>query len=130
MDFLDGIRLTGLTVFGRHGVYDHEREDGQDFIVDLRLHLSLRAAAASDDVADTVHYGELAERVAAVVAGEPVNLLETLASRIADLVLEDERIHGVEVTVHKPQAPIPLTFADVSVTVQRESHLQREWSEA
>jgi len=130
MDFLDGITLTGLTVFGRHGVYDHEREDGQDFIVDLRLHLSLRAAAASDDVADTVHYGELAERVAAVVAGEPVNLLETLASRIADLVLEDERIHGVEVTVHKPQAPIPLTFADVSVTVQRESHLQREWSEA
>ena len=119
MDFLDGITLTGLTVFGRHGVYAHEREDGQDFVVDLRLHLSLRAAAASDDVADTVHYGELAERVAAVVAGEPVNLLETLATRIADVVLTDERIHGVEVTVHKPQAPIPLTFGDVSVTIAR-----------
>lgn len=119
MDFLDGITLTGLTVFGRHGVYAHEREDGQDFVVDLRLHLSLRAAAASDDVGDTVHYGELAERVAAVVAGEPVNLLETLATRIADVVLTDERIHGVEVTVHKPQAPIPLTFGDVSVTITR-----------
>jgi len=129
MDFLDTITLTGLTVFGRHGVFAHERENGQDFIVDLCLHLSVRQAAASDDVADTVHYGELAERVAAVVAGEPVNLLETLATRIADMVLEDERIHRVEVTVHKPHAPIPLTFADVSVTVQRVSHVQREWSE-
>ncbi|MDQ4215186.1 dihydroneopterin aldolase [Microbacterium capsulatum] len=119
MDFADGITLTGLTVFGRHGVYEHERVDGQEFLVDLRLHLSLRAAAASDDVADTVHYGELAERVAAIVAGEPVNLIETLATRIADAVLEDERIHVVEVTVHKPHAPIPLTFADVSVTVTR-----------
>ena len=129
MDFLDAITLTGLTVFGRHGVFAHERENGQDFIVDLRLHLSVRQAAASDDVADTVHYGELGEKVAAVVAGEPVNLLETLATRIADMVLEDERIHGVEVTVHKPHAPIPLNFADVSVTVQRVSHVQREWSE-
>ena len=119
MDFLDEISLTGLTVYGHHGVYDHERADGQPFLVDLRLHLSLRAAAASDDVADTVHYGELAERVAAIVAGEPVNLLEKLAARIADVVLEDERVQAVDVTVHKPQAPIPLTFADVSVTVHR-----------
>ena len=119
MDFLDEISLTGLTVYGHHGVYDHERADGQPFLVDLRLHLSLRAAAASDDVADTVHYGELAERVAAVVAGEPVNLLEKLATRIADVVLEDERVQVVDVTVHKPQAPIPLTFADVAVTVHR-----------
>jgi len=122
MELLDGITLTGLTVFGRHGVYDRERENGQDFVVDLRLHLALRAAAASDDVADTVHYGELAERVAAIVAGEPVNLLETLAVRIADAVLEDARVKIVEVTVHKPQAPIPLTFGDVSVTVQRVQH--------
>ncbi|MGN8027179.1 dihydroneopterin aldolase [Microbacterium sp. 22242] len=119
MDFLDEISLTGLTVYGYHGVYDHERAEGQPFLVDLRLHLSLRTAAESDDVADTVHYGELAERVAAVVAGEPVNLLEKLAARIADIVLEDERVRHVAVTVHKPQAPIPLTFADVSVTVHR-----------
>ena len=115
----DEIRLTGLTVFGRHGVFAHEREDGQDFVIDLRLQLALSAAAASDDVTETVHYGELAERVAAVVAGEPVNLIETLAQRIADVALEDSRVQAVEVTVHKPHAPIPLTFADVSVSIQR-----------
>ena len=119
MAALDEILLTGLTVFGRHGVYDHERADGQDFTIDLRLSLSLHQAAASDDVADTVHYGELAERVAAVVAGEPVNLIETLAERIADVVLADERVRAVAVTVHKPHAPIALTFSDVAVTVHR-----------
>jgi 7,8-dihydroneopterin aldolase/epimerase/oxygenase len=119
MDFLDEITLTGLTVFGRHGVYDHERQDGQEFTIDLRLHLALAQAAASDDVSDTVHYGELAEKVAAVVAGEPVNLIETLAARIADVALDDARVQVVVVTVHKPHAPIPLSFADVSVTVHR-----------
>lgn len=119
MDFMDQIALTGLTVFGRHGVYEHEREDGQEFTIDVRLAMQLRAAAASDDVADTVHYGELAERIAAVVAGEPVNLIETLAERIADVVLEDSRVQYATVTVHKPHAPIPLTFTDVSVTVNR-----------
>ena len=116
---LDEIQLTGLTVFGRHGVFDHERENGQEFVIDLRLHLALADAAASDDVADTVHYGELAERVAAVVAGEPVDLIETLAQRICDVVLEDRRVQLVSVTVHKPHAPIPLTFTDVAVTVHR-----------
>lgn len=119
MDFLDEIVLTGLTVFGRHGVYAHEREDGQEFSIDLRLRMSLDQAAASDDVADTVHYGELAEKVAAVVGGEPVNLIETLAERIAAVALEDTRVQHVTVTVHKPHAPIPLSFADVAVTVHR-----------
>jgi 7,8-dihydroneopterin aldolase/epimerase/oxygenase len=119
MDFLDEIVLTGLTVFGHHGVYPHERENGQEFTVDLRLRLSLEQAAASDDVADTVHYGEFAERVAAVVAGEPVNLIETLAERIADVALGDRRVQQVTVTVHKPRAPIALTFDDVAVTVHR-----------
>ncbi|MBP3977389.1 dihydroneopterin aldolase [Microbacterium sp. BLY] len=119
MDFLDEIVLTGLTVFGRHGVYAHEREEGQEFTVDLRLRLSLEQASASDDVADTVHYGELAERVAAVVAGEPVNLIETLAERIAAVALDDRRVQQVSVTVHKPHAPIPQNFADVAVTVHR-----------
>lgn len=119
MNPLDEIILTGLTVFGRHGVYDHERRDGQEFTVDLRLGLSLAPAAASDDVADTVHYGELAEKVAAVVAGDPVDLIETLASRIADVVLADDRVRTVAVTVHKPHAPIALDFADVAVTLHR-----------
>lgn len=116
---LDEIALTGLTVFGRHGVYDHERENGQEFTIDLRLSLSLEQAASSDDVADTVHYGELAEKVAEVVSGEPVNLIETLASRIADVALADDRVQFVVVTVHKPHAPIPLSFSDVAVTVHR-----------
>lgn len=119
MDVLDEIALTGLTVFGRHGVYDHERENGQEFTIDLRLRMPLNDAAASDDVADTVHYGELAEKVAEVVAGEPVNLIETLAERIAAVALTDHRVHSVTVTVHKPHAPIPLTFSDVAVTVHR-----------
>lgn len=119
MDFIDQIALTGLTVFGRHGVYDHERENGQEFTIDVRLAMQLRQAAASDNVADTVHYGELAEKIAAVVAGEPVNLIETLAERIADVVLEDPRVQLASVTVHKPHAPIPLTFVDVAVTVNR-----------
>lgn len=122
---LDEIRLDGLRVFGRHGVYAHERADGQDFVIDLRLRMPLVAAAASDDVADTVHYGELAERVAEIVAGEPMNLIETLAERIAVMVLADARVHGVSVTVHKPQAPIALTFSDVSVTVHRDRDAAR-----
>jgi dihydroneopterin aldolase len=115
----DRITLRGLRVRGRHGVYDFERENGQDFVVDAQLELSTAPAAASDDVADTVHYGELAQRLAEVVGGEPVNLLETLAGRLADVCLADERVAAATVTVHKPQAPIPLQFADVAVTIRR-----------
>ncbi|MGV9768769.1 dihydroneopterin aldolase [Microbacterium sp. NPDC003461] len=111
------IELTGLRCFGRHGVFDFEREQGQEFVVDLRLSVQTARAAETDDVADTVHYGELAEKVVAIVGGEPVNLIETLAHRIARAVLEDERVLFVAVTVHKPQAPIAAQFADVSVTV-------------
>jgi dihydroneopterin aldolase len=117
----DRITLTGLTVFGHHGVFDFERRDGQDFVVDVVLELDTARAAASDDVADTVHYGELASALASVVGGAPVNLLETLAQRLADVCLADNRVTAATVTVHKPQAPIPLTFADVSVTIRREA---------
>jgi dihydroneopterin aldolase len=115
----DRIALTGLTVRGRHGVFDFERRDGQDFVIDVVLELDTRPAAASDDVTDTVHYGELATALANVVAGEPVNLLETLAQRLADVCLGDERVETAIVTVHKPQAPIPLQFGDVAVTITR-----------
>lgn len=115
----DRIRLDGLRARGHHGVLPAERRDGQDFLVDVVLHLDLRPAAATDDLASTVDYGELAERLAAVVAGEPVDLLETLAGRLAEVCLEPPLVRRVEVTVHKPQAPIRVPFADVSVTVVR-----------
>jgi len=116
---MDRIELTGLTVRGNHGVFDFERRDGQDFIADVSLELDTRKAAASDEIVDTVHYGELAEALAAVIAGDPVNLLETLAERLATVCLADPRVQAATVTVHKPQAPIPLTFADVAVTIRR-----------
>jgi dihydroneopterin aldolase len=116
----DTITLTGLRVRGHHGVFHHERRDGQDFVVDAVLEVATSTAAASDELTDTVHYGELAQRLAAVVAGEPVNLLETLAARLVAACLADPRVEAATVTVHKPQAPIPLSFTDVAVTIRRE----------
>jgi dihydropteroate synthase len=112
------ITLTGLTARGHHGVYDFERAEGQDFVVDVTLELDLAAPAHSDDVADTVHYGELADRLVGIVAGEPVNLIETLAGRLLDACLEPPLVRAATVTVHKPQAPIAHPFADVAVTVR------------
>jgi dihydroneopterin aldolase len=115
----DRITLTGLRVRGHHGVYEHERRDGQDFVVDVTVWIDLAGAAATDDVADTVHYGELAGRVAEIVSGTPRNLIETVGKEIAEDVMKDGRAHAVEVTIHKPNAPIPLDFADVAVTIRR-----------
>jgi len=117
----DVITLTGLRVRGHHGVFDFERRDGQDFVIDVVLEVSTRAAAASDELGDTVDYGDLAQRLAAVVAGEPVNLLETLAQRLAGVCLGLGGVQAATVTVHKPEAPIPVPFADVAVTIRRES---------
>lgn len=116
----DRITLTGLRVFGRHGVFEHERADGQEFVVDVTVWLDLTTAAASDDLAETLHYGELALLAADIVGGRPYRLIETVAGRIADEAMKDERLRAVEVTVHKPSAPIPVTFADVAVTIRRE----------
>jgi len=116
---LDQVVLRGLSVRGRHGVLDAERELGQTFVLDVVLHLDTRAAAADDDLTRTVHYGVLAEQVAAVVAGEPVALVETLAQRVADVALVPEPVVAVDVTVHKPQAPVPVPFADVEVRIRR-----------
>ncbi|MDY6997948.1 MAG: dihydroneopterin aldolase [Actinomycetota bacterium] len=115
----DRIELRGLRVRGNHGVFDHERRDGQDFVVDITVWMDLRAAAASDDLADTVDYGGLAQRAADIVAGPPRQLIETVAGEIAEDVMTDDRIHAVEVVVHKPAAPIPLDFADVAVVARR-----------
>jgi dihydroneopterin aldolase len=115
----DRIELHGLTVRGRHGVYEHERADGQDFVVDITVWIDLADAAASDELTDTYDYGLLAERAAGIVAGPARNLIETVAGEIAEDVMNDERVHAVEVAVHKPHAPIPRTFADVAVVARR-----------
>jgi dihydroneopterin aldolase len=115
----DRIALRGLRAVGHHGVYAEERANGQPFVVDVVLDVDTGAAAASDEVTDTVHYGELAVRVVAVVEGEPVNLIETLAQRIADVCLEDDRVDADEVTVHKPEAPVGVEFSDVAVSIVR-----------
>ncbi|CAO5253677.1 dihydroneopterin aldolase [Frankia sp. AgKG'84/4] len=116
----DHITLTGLRVRGRHGVLPAERELGQEFVVDAVIWLDMTRAAQGDDVTLTVHYGELAETLAGIVGGEPVDLIETLAYRLADACLAHGTVTRARITVHKPAAPIPLAFTDVAVTVTRD----------
>ncbi|RPF27382.1 2-amino-4-hydroxy-6-hydroxymethyldihydropteridine diphosphokinase [Georgenia muralis] len=120
---LDRIRLLGLRAFGHHGVLAHERAQGQTFVADVVLHLDTRAAAATDDLADTVSYATVAEDVVAVLGGEPVDLLETLAERIAAVVLA-HGVRAVDVTVHKPGAPLSVPFDDVELVIRR--HADRD----
>ena len=115
----DRIELRGLTVRGHHGVFEHERRDGQEFVVDITVWIDLDRAAASDDLTDTLDYGALAARVTDIVGGPARNLIETVAAEVADDVMGDERVHAVEVVVHKPQALIPLALNDVAVTIRR-----------
>jgi dihydroneopterin aldolase len=115
----DRIGLHGLRGRGRHGVLAAERELGQVFVVDLELTLDTGPAAVSDDLAQTVDYGRLADDVVAIVEGEPCRLIETLAQRVADRCLLDPRVEQVDVTVHKPAAPVQVPFDDVTVTIAR-----------
>ena len=116
---MDRVALRGLRARGHHGVFPKEREEGQTFIVDLTLGLDIRPSAADDDLTKTVHYGIVAEEVVAVVQGEPVNLIETLAELIARTCLKHDGVQEVEVCVHKPDAPITVPFDDVTVTITR-----------
>jgi dihydroneopterin aldolase len=116
---LDQIALRGLRVRGYHGVLGHERRNGQEFVIDAVLWTDTRAAAGADDLTHTVDYGALAGRLTAIVEGEPVRLIETLAGRLAAACLADREVEEVEITVHKPEAPIPHPFDDVSVTIRR-----------
>jgi len=116
---LDRLSITGIEAVGHHGVFDFERRDGQPFVVDLVLGVDTRQAAASDDLADTVDYGTLTLRVKEALESDPVDLVERLAQRVADVCLADERVGWAEVTLHKPQAPIDATFTDVALTITR-----------
>ncbi|MFW3170182.1 dihydroneopterin aldolase [Geodermatophilus sp. CPCC 206100] len=115
----DRIAVRGLTAHAHHGVYPFERENGQTFRVDAVLELDTAPAAAGDDLARTVNYAELAQRLHAVLTGEPVDLLETLAQRLADVCLADPLVDAVEITVHKPEADLGVPFDDVTVEIRR-----------
>lgn len=126
----DRIRLEGLAATGYHGVFDHEKRDGQQFICDVTIWTDFTHAAETDDLAHTVDYGAVAQTAHDIITGEPRDLIETVASEIAEALLaaddvaasEQKRtplIHAVEVTIHKPNAPIPLTFSDAAVTARR-----------
>lgn len=117
---LDTISLVGLRVHAHHGVFDFERENGQTFVIDVTVHLDARPAAAGDDLGSTVHYGELAERVVTAVANDPVDLIETVAERVAAVALSWTAVRRAEVAVHKPDAPIDAEFADVVVRIVRD----------
>lgn len=115
----DELSIRGIECFGHHGVFDFERRDGQRFVIDLVLGIETRLAATSDDLHDTVDYGSLVTRVKAAVEADPVDLIETLAQRLADVCLLDGRVEWAQVTVHKPEAPIDATYSDVALTITR-----------
>jgi 7,8-dihydroneopterin aldolase/epimerase/oxygenase len=115
----DRVALRGLSGFGRHGVFAFEREQGQRFVVDVVCTLDLAPAAATDDLQHTVDYGQLATDVVADIERDPLNLIEALADRIASTCLRRPPVQSVEVTVHKPEAPMPVDVTDVAVTLTR-----------
>lgn len=115
----DELTVRGIECFGHHGVFEFERREGQTFVIDLTLGIDTAPAAASDDLRDTVDYGSLVTSVQAAVETDPVDLIETLAHRIAGVCLLDDRVEWASVTVHKPDAPIEATFADVALTITR-----------
>jgi dihydroneopterin aldolase len=125
----DELSVTGIECFAHHGVFEHERREGQTFVIDLTLGVDTRPAAASDDLHDTVDYGSLVGQVKAAVEADPVDLIETLAERISYVCLLDDRVEWARVTVHKPGAPIEATFSDVTLTITRSNPQQSPSSE-
>jgi dihydroneopterin aldolase len=115
----DELAVAGIECYGHHGVFDFEKRTGQVFVIDLVLGVDTGPAAASDDLRDTVDYGSLVTSVKAAVENDPVDLIETLGQRIADVCLLDNRVEWARVTVHKPDAPIEATFSDVALTITR-----------
>jgi dihydroneopterin aldolase len=125
----DRIVIRGLTAYAHHGVYAFERRQGQTFRCDAVLEVDISDAAASDDLTRTVNYAELAQELYTALSSEPVDLLETLAQRLADVCLAHERVEAVEITVHKPEADLGVPFDDVVVSIRRErTHPSPPWA--
>lgn len=118
-DGVDLIEVRGICAHGRHGVLDEERRTGQLFIADVVIAVDTRSAAASDDLADTVDYSRVAQATHALLAGDPVDLIETLAERIAQACLALPGVTGVEVALHKPSAPVGVPVDDVVLRIVR-----------
>jgi dihydroneopterin aldolase len=116
----DFLTLTGLRASAFHGVFEHERQNGQEFVIDVTVWLDIAAAASGDDLDRTINYGTLAEEVVAAVERDPVDLIETVAERIAAVALAHPAADRVRVTLHKPAAPITVPFDDVSITIERQ----------
>lgn len=115
----DHIVLQGVTARGFHGVLEAEKADGQDFVVDVTLEVDLRRAGRSDLLGHTVSYAEVAADIVALVTGPSLDLIEALADQIAAAALRRPLVQAVQVTVHKPQAPVGVPFGDVQVVVER-----------
>ncbi len=116
----DQILLTGIHGFGYHGLFEHERSNGQDFYVDLALDVNLEMASRSDSIQDTINYGEIIDLVVTEITSNPVSLIERLAGRIAERILNSHmRVNSVTVTVHKPQAPVAASMKDIAVKITR-----------
>ena len=122
----DELAVLGIECYGHHGVFEFEKREGQVFVIDLVLGVDTAPAAASDDLQDTVDYGSLVASVKAAVEKDPVDLIETLAQRIADVCLLGDRVEWARVTVHKPDAPIDATFSDVTLTITRNARSARD----
>ncbi len=122
----DELAVTGIECYGHHGVFEFEKREGQTFVIDLVLGIDTAPAAASDDLQDTVDYGSLVTSVKAAVEKDPVDLIETLAQRIAGVCLLGDRVEWARVTVHKPDAPIDATFSDVALTITRNREAARD----
>ena len=126
---LDRIAVDGIRVSGHHGVFASERESGQLFLADVVAHVSTRVAAARDDLSKTVNYSDMADRVAAVLGGDPSSLIEAVAERAARAVLEMEGVYCVDIRIHKPQAPLHVEFKDVTVTIRRDLNSGGLWAD-
>ena len=116
----DQILLTGIYGFGYHGLFEHERKNGQDFFVDVILNIDLQAASLNDSIDETVNYAEITDLVVSEITTSPVSLIEKLAGRIAERILSSySKVNSVSVTVHKPQAPVSASLKDIAVQITR-----------
>jgi dihydroneopterin aldolase len=116
----DRIFIKGLSLHAYHGVLAYEGKVGQSFSIDLTLEIDLSSAARSDKVMDTVSYDKVAECASKAFSAKPYKLIEAAAGSVADAVLaEFPRVLSIEVTIHKPHAPIAAIFSDVGVTFMR-----------